>query len=301
MRPKKIETLVKDIHDMLERLNDGEEITDDDIVDEYIDIFVANVRSAIKNQLSPRTSDRKPKVIYASEAGKPCHRAVWFAITGAERLPLPPGVKVKFMQGDFLEELLALLARLAGHTVTNEQDVVEIDLPKGWKIRGRMDYKIDGTLVDAKSASPNAFKKFVTGDLVYNDGFGYMSQLGTYVEHEGDKDHDAGFLAIDKSSCDITLFQPDIMDLMAAIPDYDVLVDDLESPIGPDREFDDEPWGDQGNRKLGFNCSYCDYKKVCWADANRGKGLRHFKYKSWPFDVYLTHTQVKPKVQELKL
>ena len=296
----KIDTLIDDIQGMLTKLNSGEEIADADTIDSYIDIAVDNIRNALKSQLTPRSGDRKPKVIYASEAGKPCHRAVWYAITGADREPLPPEVKVKFMQGDFLEELLALLSRLAGHEVTHEQEGVEIDLPKGWKIRGRMDYKIDGTMVDAKSASPNSFKKFVDGSLIHNDGFGYMAQLGSYVMHEGETEHDAGFLAIDKVSCDITLFQPDTMDLMASIPDYEVLVEDLESPIGPDKEFDDEPWGSKGNRKLGFNCSYCDYKYTCWADANNGKGLRHFVYKTWPFDVYLTVTKDKPKVKEIK-
>jgi hypothetical protein len=299
---KKIETLVDDIYGALNKLNSGEKITDDDTLDRYITIATANIGNALRNQLKPREGKRKPKAIYASEAGKPCHRAVWYAINEADREPLPPEVKIKFMQGDLLEELLALLSRVAGHEVTDEQKRIKIELPNDWFISGKMDYKIDGVIVDAKSASNYAFSKFADGSLSKpgNDSFGYMAQLANYVIHEGEVENDAGFLAINKQSCEICLYQPDPMDLMAAMPDHEVMVNDLESPIGPDREYHDEADGSSGNRILGNECSWCDFKQVCWSDSNRGKGLRSFWKKEWNGYKLKHYTQVvkEPRLKE---
>jgi hypothetical protein len=299
---KKIETLIDDIYSTLTRLNEGEEVVDAVTLDSYVDIACTNIGNALRNQLTPRTSERKPKTIYASEAGKPCHRAVWYAINGAERSPLPPEVKVKFIQGDLLEELLALLARVAGHEVTDEQKPIKIKLPNDWVISGRMDYKIDGVIVDAKSASKSSYAKFVDGSLKdpEKDSFGYMAQLANYVIHEGSVEHDAGFLAINKQDCHMTLFQPDPMDLMAAMPDHEVMVEELESPIGPDRAYHDEQYDKHGSRVLGFQCSFCDYKKTCWADANKGKGIRAFwKKEYWgPTLKYFTHIVREPNLKE---
>jgi len=303
----KIETLVDDIYGALNKLNEGEEIVDSDTLDKYIDIACNNIGNALRNQLKPRTGERKPKTLYASEAGKPCHRAVWYSINGESKEPLPPEVKIKFMQGDLLEgdlleELLALLSRVGGHEVTDEQKRIKIELPNDWVISGKMDYKIDGVIVDAKSASNYAFNKFADGSLKEpgNDAFGYMAQLANYVVHEGEVENDAGFLAINKQSCELVLFQPDPMDLMAAMPDHQAMVDDLESPIGPDREYHDESDGSYGNRILGGECGWCDYKQVCWADSNRGKGLRSFWKKEWNgYKLkHYTHVAREPRLKE---
>lgn len=298
----KIETLVDDIYEQLTKLNNGEVIVDEKVLDGYIQTACDNIGNALRNQLTPRAGSRKEKVIYASEAGKPCHRAVWYAINGETKEPLPPEVKIKFIQGDLLEELLALLARVAGHEVTDEQKRIKIDLPNGWSISGKMDYKIDGVIVDAKSASKSGFAKFRDGTLNKpgNDDFGYMAQLANYVIHEGEVENDAGFFAISKESCHLTLFQPDPMDLMAAMPDHEVMVADLESPIGPDREYHDEQYDKYGSRVLGRNCGYCDYKKVCWAESNKGQGLRAFwKKEYWgPTLKYFTHIVREPQLKE---
>ena len=298
----KLETLVDDIYGTLHKLNDGEVIVDEETLDNYIKIACDNIGMALKNQLTPRPSGRKPKTIYASEAGKPCHRAVWYAINGESEEPLPPEVKIKFIQGDLLEELLALLSRVAGHEVTDEQKRIKIDLPNDWVISGRMDYKIDGVIVDAKSASNYSFNKFVDGTLKEpgNDAFGYMAQLANYVIHEGEVENDAGFLVINKQSCELTLLQPDPMDLVAAMPDHETMIHELESPIGPDRRYHDEEYDKYGNRILGRECGYCDFKKVCWADSNKGQGLKAYWKKEWngPQLKYFTHITRTPRLQE---
>ena len=290
---KHVDTLVQDIYDKLQEVIDGNSI---DVTDEIMESFATNTVNSIKNQLSPRTGTRKPKVVYFSEAGKPCTRAVWYAVHNYPQEPMPPHTLIKFMYGDILEELLALLAKVAGHEVTDEQKSTVIDLPNGWQLRGRMDYKIDGAVVDAKSASSYAFKKFNEGTLPNDDPFGYMTQLACYADHEGSF-KDVGFLAIDKQNGTITLYQPDQMDLLEAIPDWEEFIHVLEDHHRPDRAYDDEPFQGSGNRKLGISCSYCGYKEECWSDSNGGKGLRTFIYRQGP--VFLTEVKKTPKVTEV--
>lgn len=292
-----IDTLVEDIYGKLQEVIDGNAI---EVKDEDLAAFGAAVANSVKRQLTPRTEPRKEKVVYFSEAGKPCRRAVWYAIHGYPQEPLEPYTLIKFMYGDILEEYLALLCKIAGHEVTDEQKSTVIDLPNGWQLRGRMDYKIDGVIVDAKSASTYAFKKFKNGDLVHDDPFGYMTQLAAYGEAEGEFNN-LGFLAIDKSNGHITLYQPDLLNLVEAIPDWDEFIHTIEDVHRPDRQYEDIPHQGSGNRKLCMSCSYCGYKEECWNDANGGKGLRTFLYKdhNGAKPISLTHIVKVPKVREV--
>lgn len=289
---KKIETLIEDINDTLQAVIDGEEV---EIDMKAIDVMVANIKESLIRQLTPRTEPRKPKALYFSEAGKPCLRHVWYGVHGYDREPLLPSNLVKFIYGDILEELLGFLVKQAGHEVSDSQKSCVIELPNGWQLRGRLDYKIDGVVVDAKSASTYAFKKFTEGTLPTNDPFGYMTQLANYAIHEG-QGEGVGFLVIEKQNGTIALYQPDAMDLVAAIPDWDDYINTIEAPHEPDREFDDKPFGKSGNRCLAMECSYCQYKQTCWSDSNGGKGLRLFFYSGKP--VYMTDVKREPKVAE---
>lgn len=302
---KTIDTLIDDIYSTLGEINSGHQVVSDTKLDEYLDIAVTNIKGSLRNQLTPRSDERDPKKLYASEVGKPCHRAVWYSLKGAERQPLDPKLKIRFMQGDLLEELLALLARVAGHEVTDEQKPVKASLRDGWEVSGRMDYKIDGVVVDAKSASKTAFKKFKDGSMFNQDHYGYLAQLGHYAFNAGEPEKGAGFLAINKDDCELALYQPDPMDMDAAMPDLDGLTYELESEVGPDRAFHDEPYKYDtryGNRVLNRTCGWCDYKKKCWPEANNGEGLRAFwKKEPWgPTLYYFTHIVKEPKLKEEK-
>src|SRR5690606_25725922 len=96
--------------------------------------------------------------------------------------PLRPEAYLKFLYGDILEDLLLFLAEAAGHTVVGRQDEQEIA-----GIKGHRDCVIDGTVVDAKSASSYSFKKFKEGRLREDDPFGYVDQLQSYI-HSGQND-----------------------------------------------------------------------------------------------------------------
>jgi hypothetical protein len=60
----------------------------------------------------------------------------------------------------------------------------------------------------------------------------------------------------------------------------------------PERCYETKPDGKSGNIKLAIGCMYCDYKKICWSDANDGKGLRVFDYSDGKH--FLTHVEREP-------
>ena len=77
-------------------------------------------------------------------------------------------------------------------------------------IKGHIDCKIDGEVVDIKSTSGFSFNKFKNGTLPDYDSFGYMSQLAGYEAAEGT--NNGGFLAINKETGELWFFQPDELD-----------------------------------------------------------------------------------------
>jgi hypothetical protein len=67
---------------------------------------------------------------------------------------------IKFMYGHMIEEMLLFFTRMAGHTVEGEQKQCTVE-----GVRGHMDARIDGRLIDVKSTSSYGFKKFKDGTL----------------------------------------------------------------------------------------------------------------------------------------
>ena len=252
-----------------------------------------NVRSfgeSLATRLSYRLSeDRQSGELRASNIGKPCNRQLWYDVhCHDEREPLPPAARLKFLFGDILEELLLFLGKEAGHDVRHEQAEVTIN-----GVKGHIDGIIDGRLVDCKSASTYAFEKFREHRLASDDPFGYIDQLGFYLDGANDRlvDKDVGsFLAIDKTLGNITL------DTYAKPnKNYAIVVEQkkemLAQPEPPERAFQDQPFQKSGNKKLGVACSYCPFKFKCWS------GLRVFQYANKP--VFLTHVAREPKVSEV--
>jgi hypothetical protein len=227
-----------------------------------------------------------------SNLGTPCDRKLWYTVNRpGDAEPLPAPARLKFLFGHILEDLVLWLAEQAGHKVEGRQDECEIA-----GVKGHRDAVIDGRLVDVKSASTFAFKKFDTNGLVGNDGFGYLTQLGGYLHAAKDdpivKDRDrASFLVIDKTLGNMCLDTYKFPEY-----NYNKMVADkreiLGFPVPPKRNFSDVPDGKSGNRKLGVSCSYCPFKNKCWPE------LRTFVYSTGP--VFLTNVARLPNVQEVK-
>jgi hypothetical protein len=182
------------------------------------------------------------------------------------------------------------LSRASGHTVTEEQKQVDVE-----GIKGHQDCKIDGELVDCKSASGYSFKKFANNNLVNDDPFGYIAQISAYSA--GNNVKEAYFLAIDKQHGNLALTRVHDLEMIDAKERVKYLKNVLESKTVPDRCYSDIPEGSSGNRKLAIGCVFCPHKRECWSDVNNGKGLRAFKYERGT--TYLTQVYKEPRVQEI--
>ncbi len=280
---KNLSTLVNDIYDTVSDLNIGEK----QIPDELLADVTAGIGNAIIEWATPR--DRSNSVLRMSSIGKPS-RQLYYADKYKESSPPDAATLIKFLYGHILEELLLFLVKLAGHEVTDQQKEVNVK-----NIKGHMDCKIDGEVVDVKSASGFSFKKFQHGTLRENDPFGYMYQLAGYEKAEGT--NDGGFLAINKESGEVALYQPEELDK----PNVESRIDDLIEMFSiqqmPDKCYQPIPAGTKGNMKLPMGCVYCPHKIECHSDTNNGKGLRMFKYAKGI--EYLTSVRSLPRVEEI--
>jgi hypothetical protein len=278
---KSIDTLVEDIYALF--TNDSYVPNDDNVQQ-----FGKRLSHHVANRLS---ENARPPSLRLSNLGTPCNRKLWYTVnTPEESEPLPPEVRIKFLFGDILEELLLFLAQEAGHLVEGQQDEVHVG-----DVVGHRDAVIDGRLVDCKSASSYSFKKFQANGLREDDPFGYLVQLGAYLHGSSGesivRERDlASFLVIDKQLGKITL------DTYAKDDtDYEQMVDDkramLAQPEPPPRAYKAEPDGKSGNMGLGVTCSYCPFKAKCWPD------MRTFLYASGP--KFLTKVVNVPRVPEV--
>lgn len=279
-----IDTLIEDIYSTLEKgINTGSVKNRDSL-----ERFTRNIWSSVASSLSEGERGYSGN-LRMSQIGKPS-RQIWYDIKNTDREKLTGQTKLKFLFGDILEALLILLTEVSGHEVTNEQQQVEVNGVKGHK-----DCHIDGVLVDVKSASSYAFKKFKEGTLQFDDPFGYIAQISGYAEAGNNKE--AAFFAIDKSSAELALLKIQDMEMINAGDRINELKGVVSQDSPPPRCYPDEADGKSGNRKLAIGCVYCPYKKTCWADANGGMGLRAFKYSNGI--RYLTVTAKTPEVEEL--
>ena len=285
-KKKKLDTLVEDIYDKLSALSDGKPL---DIDDKTIDEFGESMKKVLHHWANPRPRDKA--TLRMSNIGRPA-RQLWFDMRSEnkETEKIKPSVFIKFLYGHLLEEVLLLLIKLAKHKVTGEQKEVSLQ-----GIKGHMDCIIDGEVVDIKTASGFAFKKFKDKTLAEDDVFGYLPQLAGYEASMGT--NKGGFLAMNKESGEIALYRPDSFDK----PDIKKKIKTVKKLVKvdkpPDLCYTPIPDGAYGNMKLPRGCVYCRHKFECHKDANEGKGLRVFKY-SKGYN-YLTQVVKTPKVLEV--
>lgn len=286
MSQKQLDTLVPDIYEILGNLSKGEPLP---ITEEALDETMASMKEAILHWATPRKRDTD-FTVRMSNVGKPS-RQMWFEKRDPSgRGDVDGATQIKFLYGHILEEIVLMLVRMAGHNVTDEQKEVTVN-----GIVGHMDCKINGQVVDVKSASKFAFNKFRNGTLAADDPFGYLGQLAGYEKAEGTDD--GGFLVINKESGELCMYVPDDLDKPNIDTKINSLLDELKLDTPPEMCYNPEPEGLKGNMKLPKGCTWCKYKHECHKDANDGEGLRTFKY-STGFK-YLTKVVAEPKVDEI--
>ena len=237
---------------------------------------------------------QKPRgYLSLSSVGTPCKRKLWYKINKTdEGEELTPNTFLKFFYGDMIEEFILQLAIASGHDVKGQQDRLDVH-----GVKGHRDAVIDGMTVDVKSCSSYAFKKFKEGKLRDDDPFGYISQLSSYV-YAGQNDPlvtdkvRGAFLAVDKQNGHICL---DVYDFTEELKTKEEEI--LETIYMVDGKIPEEriPTVPQSksseNTKLSMQCSYCEFKFLCW------ENLRTFIYSSGP--EYLIDVVQEPRVPEV--
>lgn len=287
---KTIHTLVDDIYRLM-LTKEAEESVD---VEAEIDKFGEAVKDLMRTEFA-RDRKRDTRTLRLSNIGRD-DRYLWNVVNGTEALDkIKPHTYVKFMYGHLIEEMLLFLTRMAGHEVTDEQKVCEVE-----GIKGHMDCKIDGIVVDVKSASSYGFKKFKDGTLAMDDSFGYVDQLKAYAHSEGETEF--AWLAMDKANGHLAVLKYDLEDTQA--PVYEYIKEDITERIRHVKKLvglsepetfctESVPDGKSGNIKLGVKCSYCQYKKHCHPD------VRAFAYSYGP--KFLVKVVNEPKVMEIEI
>ena len=282
----KLDTLINDIYSQLSELSEGREFN---LSEENLDLTVSRIKDSLLAWARP--SDRNAGFsLRMSNVGRPA-RQLWYEQNLPSETSVPsPSLQIKFLYGHLLEEILLMLVRASGHKVTDEQKEVTV---KG--VKGHIDCKIDGEVVDIKTASKFSFNKFREGRLREDDPFGYMSQLAGYEEAENSSE--GGFLVINKESGELCLYRPEELDKPSINTQIQGVKKALKLSTPPPRCYESVPEGKKGNMKLHRSCTYCSYKFECYKDANNGQGLRVFQYANGP--TYLTHVEVAPRVEEI--
>jgi len=286
---KTIHTLVDDIYRLMET-KEAEKSVD---VEAEIEKFGENMKTLMRTEFG-RKRIRDNRTLRLSNIGRD-DRVLWNVVNGTEKEAIQPATYIKFMYGHLIEEMLLFLTRMAGHSVTDEQKVCEVE-----GIKGHMDCKIDGIVIDVKSASSFGFKKFKDGTLAMDDAFGYVDQIKAYAHACGETEF--GWLAMDKANGHLAVLKYDLEDTQAPIHEH--IKGDIRERIKHVKEMvkGDEPTelctetvpdGKSGNKKLGIKCSYCQYKKHCYPE------LRAFAYSYGP--KFLSEVVNEPRVQEINL
>ena len=284
---KTTDTLIKDIYKLMQNKTPDSAVDVEAAIDSFGEACKDLMRKEFGN--SKHFDSRKLRM---SNIGK-TDRYLWNHCNNVgPKEKMQSHTLVKFMYGHLIEEMLLLLTRLSGHTVTHEQALAEVQ-----GIKGSMDCKIDGVVTDVKSASTFGFKKFKDGSLAFDDPFGYIDQIKGYARSEGETE--VGWLAMDKVNGHLAFLKYDLEDEES--PAYPVLKKDIEERIIHVKEMVKQeeppelchatvPDGKSGNMKLAMGCSYCHFKHACYPK------LRTFLYSSGP--RYLTEVVNEPKVQE---
>lgn len=288
---KSIETLSKDVYHILDATE--EHTADPALAAKYAMSIGGEMAKATVKRDSPRVKGK----LWASDLGKKCLRQHWYNFNQPDKGEKLNGhTKFKFLYGNVLEEAVLYYAEEAGHVVRDSQREVEVEF-KGWTIRGRIDGIVDDVLIDVKSTSSYGFKRYKDGINNTNDSFGYLEQLGFYVNYNdfGLPNNDAGFIWIDKQNghiCYTPVQVPDKAHLEARAEAIIQAVDKDEKDVP--RGYNTKPYGKSGNQTLDIGCQYCSYKEHCYRYANNGHGLKGYYYNQGP--MWFTHVAREPNV-----
>lgn len=278
--------VVPDIYKMLETRKTPASAGE---IEEAIDSFGEECKEFLRGAIGEE--EDRSGALRLSAIGKP-HRKLWNTYWGIRGEDLDGPTYIKFLYGHLTEAMVLALVKLSGHKVTDQQKECWVE-----GVKGHMDGRIDGVLMDVKSSSSYGFKKFKRNTLHEDDPFGYIPQLKAYAHSEGDTTY--GWLAFDKQNGNLAWLQYDESHKdapYAAAVDWDAgervreLKKMVEGPL-PSVCYQEVPEGKSGNMRLASGCAYCDFKYTCFPH------VRTFQYAAGP--KYLTKVVRDPRAREL--
>tara|TARA_R100001443_G_scaffold18770_2_gene29922 strand:+ start:2102 stop:2956 length:855 start_codon:yes stop_codon:yes gene_type:complete len=268
----------------LEQATKGKAKVDQTIIDK----IALDVKEAVARQFAGSTSRNEFKLRMSNIGRKKCQ--LWFDKNSPEdKEPFSPYFLINMLLGDIVEAVFKGLMRAS--KVKFEDNGQVVLKTKHANIKGEYDMVLDNKIDDIKSASSwsydNKFKDFTT--LKNGDSFGYVAQLTGYAK-AADKDV-GGWWVINKNTGSFKYVEAENLDTEKELTKIEDTVAYLENDEPFKRCFEDEAesyYGKpSGNRKLGVECSFCQYKNKCWENL---QALPSKVSKSKiPPTVYYTH------------
>jgi len=303
---KQIESLIPDTYSLF--LSSDHKVNRENLAE-----LLKEIEQTVLEYLeTAQTTKRVPK-LRLSMIGTP-DRKLWYEFNYAPKLlqESPEAVEevdlskegpaiMRFFMGSLLEHILMFLFKEAGHSVTHQQETVKVD-----DVEGHNDGVVDGVLVDVKTASDYAYKKFASRDpqkLIDDDPFGYVGQISGYysaLKHAVLDNERAVFIVFNKSKGELCLAELPVENMIDPEARIKRIKEVLEMSEPPEEKcYEPVPVGASGNKELAKGCQFCPFKFNCWSDTNEGQGLRVFEYQNgWKF---LTQVEREPTVPEVEL
>ena len=259
-----LDTLVDDIYQLMKDKNVAEGVSAEDEINKFCEAM----KDLMRKEFLPSNRRFDNRKLRLSAIGKQ-ELQQWFGAKGFSGEKFLPKTLIKFMYGHMIEEFLLMLVRMSGHEVTDEQKEVSVG-----GVKGHMDCKIDGVVIDVKSTTKFGIKDYQDRSLAANDGFGYIDQAKAYAHAEGETKF--GWLAMDKQNGTLATLVYDLEDKTDPMyefysGDIEERVEHIKKSVGqeerPSRCFSPVEDGKSGNLKLSTICSYCKYKIHCYPEV----------------------------------
>jgi len=259
--------ILTQIETWLTKLSRGEV----ELTEEMVDCLTDDIKTSL---LRPQ---KKGFTLRMSNLGRPFCQ-LWREKNGGVKVPKrekqQPSI---FAAGHMAEAWLMMVMKAAGVPISDSQTNTKLTIA-GDVINGTSDVSIkydEEVLWDIKSASDFSFSKFKKGyaAIADNDAFGYVDQGFLYSRAQGL--HFGGWIVINKNNGEVCVCEAPIMQDILMIETLERVTAkkikiDTDAPF--ERGFEDEAETFNrkvtGNRKLCFNCSWCDYKWDCWPDID---------------------------------
>ena len=267
------------IKNVLEKLSNSkyEEVASEEKIDKLIDEACSEFKFVLEKQFKRKKEEFK---LRSSNIGKPtCQLQLEKKELQEEEInPLPYNHFTRMVLGDLSEIIVNFIIKLTDIKITGAKNKIKWDLFSGNNkypvIEGEDDIELEGRVYDIKSSSPWAYEnKWMKGfsGVANTDSFGYVDQLLSYSLSQNKKP--GGWIVLNKSTGEITVVEFSMLET-----EQKQEVEKIKETIKfitedhPFKKCFDEQneyfyKKPTGNKKLPITCSFCNFIRHCWPDA----------------------------------